>query len=121
MNSDRPRNGSNDSYELQSTTGAANEGLGISLRQQTVMPRDAYTGPWSRDNVINAMYEFVCFESCERPDRERQLEIFAPDALMGRVNYDGVAEFWEGEIGPSSARSSMCSVVPCVSRSILNV
>ena len=45
------------------------------------------------DSIIAAMYESVCFEPGERPDWNRQYEIFAPGARMVRVNDDGVFEF----------------------------
>ena len=45
------------------------------------------------DRVITAMYESVCFESGERPDWDKQAEIFAPGARLVRVTDDGVFEF----------------------------
>ena len=45
------------------------------------------------DDVIRAMYETVCFERGERPDWNRQADIFAPGARLVRVNDDGVFEF----------------------------
>jgi hypothetical protein len=45
------------------------------------------------DDVITAMYDSMCFERGERPDWERQAELFAPGARLVRVNDDGVFEF----------------------------
>jgi hypothetical protein len=45
------------------------------------------------DAVIAEMYASVCFEPGERPDWNRQTEIFAPGARMVRVNDDGISEF----------------------------
>lgn len=47
----------------------------------------------SIDSVIAEMYSSVCFEPGQRPDWSRQSEIFAPGAIMVRVNDDGVFEF----------------------------
>jgi hypothetical protein len=47
----------------------------------------------SIDRVVAEMYDSVCFEPGERPDWQRQAEIFAPGARMVRVNDDGVFEF----------------------------
>jgi hypothetical protein len=48
------------------------------------------------DDVITAMYESMCFEKGERPDWERQAELFAPHARLVRVNDEGVFEFDPG-------------------------
>jgi hypothetical protein len=45
------------------------------------------------DAVIAAMYESVCFEPGERPDWNRQAELFSPAARMVRVHDGGVFEF----------------------------
>ncbi|HYM62037.1 MAG TPA: hypothetical protein VEZ11_14240 [Thermoanaerobaculia bacterium] len=45
------------------------------------------------DTIIGAMYETVCFEPGERPDWNREREIFAPGARLVRVTDDGVFEF----------------------------
>lgn len=45
------------------------------------------------DDVIAAMYASMCFEKGERPDWERQSELFAPGARLVRVNDEGVFEF----------------------------
>lgn len=47
------------------------------------------------DSVIGEMYDAVCFEEGERPDWNRQSEIFAPEARMVRMNDDGIFEFSE--------------------------
>jgi hypothetical protein len=44
-------------------------------------------------DVVNAMYESVCFEAGERPDWSRNEEIFARDARMVRITDGGVFEF----------------------------
>ena len=45
------------------------------------------------DSIIGEMYDQVCFEPGQRPDWDRQREIFAPGARMVRVNDGGVFEF----------------------------
>jgi len=47
----------------------------------------------SLDRVITEMYASMCFEAGERPDWNRQRELFAPDARLVRVNDSGVFEF----------------------------
>lgn len=39
------------------------------------------------------MYDSICFERGERPDWQRQCELFAPGARMVRVTDEGVFEF----------------------------
>jgi len=53
----------------------------------------SYTAAMTLDEVIAAMYASFSFERGERPDRQRQSEIFAPGARLVRVNDDGVFEF----------------------------
>lgn len=45
------------------------------------------------DSIIAAMYQAVCFEPGTRPDWKLELEIFAPDARLVRINDEGVFEF----------------------------
>jgi len=45
------------------------------------------------DAVVDAMYASMSFERGERPDWQRQSEIFAEGARLVRVNDDGVFEF----------------------------
>jgi hypothetical protein len=47
----------------------------------------------SVDRVISEMYDSICFERGERPDWQRQCELFAPGARMVRVTDEGVFEF----------------------------
>ncbi len=47
----------------------------------------------SLDRVIRDMYASMCFERGERPDWQRQTEVFAHHARLVRVNDDGVFEF----------------------------
>ena len=54
------------------------------------------------DDVIGAMYESMCFERGERPNWERQAELFAPRARLVRVNDEGVFE-----LDPDSFRDKL--------------
>jgi hypothetical protein len=45
------------------------------------------------DSTIAEMYGSLCFEEGERPDWNRQSEIFAPRARMVRIADEGIFEF----------------------------
>lgn len=45
------------------------------------------------DRAIAEMYDSVCFDTGQRPDWDRQGEIFAPGARLVRVTDEGIFEF----------------------------